>query len=70
MGTNYRARLEGWGIDYDQRLAEIRAKLRADELLDLQRAWDSAREDVKAEFLVWAGVWEGQSATSERETVD
>ena len=57
MGTDYKARLRRWGIDPEKRQAEFLAEQRRRELADLKNAWTYAREDVRAEFLAWSGVW-------------
>lgn len=50
MGTDYRRRYRQWtGRD-------LTADMKADQLGALQWAWRQAGEDMKAEFMVWAGL--------------
>jgi hypothetical protein len=56
MGTNYKARLQRWGRNYDAERAEAREQVRAGELLRLQEAWSMARTDVKCEFMAMTGL--------------
>jgi hypothetical protein len=53
MGRNYIQELREQG-----RLEQVNREIRDRELRDLMSAWSYAREEVRAEFLVWAGVWE------------
>ena len=52
MGTNYRQQ-------YFRRTGrDLTMDMKADQLGKLRWAWREADEDVRAEFMVWAGIWE------------
>lgn len=52
MGTNYRQQ-------YFQRTGrDLTHDIKTEQLGRLQWAWREADEDMRAEFMVWAGIWE------------